>query len=366
MITIKFADIVKYQKKSKIKASSGKDIGQYPFFTSSNTLSKYIDEFIFDGEYLIFGTGGSASLNYYNGKFSTSTDNFIVEVDDNINTKYLYYFFKNNMYLIENGFHGAGLKHLSKKYLDNLDIPIPEKSVQDLIVRLQDLIINQLNNYYENLEKLKKLRMSTFDSFIKSCADVKEIPLKECSNFIDYRGGTPKVQTTGNIRMINAKSVGDGFFKYINEFVTEELFNEWMHRGFAYSGDILFVTEGATFGNTCLIPNDIGKFALGQRVITIQGKENILNNDYLFCYMLSPMFKNSINYYMTGGTAKGIRSKDLEKILIPIPSYSKQKELSKFLQLMQSLVSNINTNMLQLEELGKSLFNKVLKEDSKC
>ena len=29
----------------------------------------------------------------------------------------------------------------------------------------------------------------------------------------------------------------------LNEFVTEETYDAWMHRGFGYPGDILFVTE---------------------------------------------------------------------------------------------------------------------------
>lgn len=32
--------------------------------------------------------------------------------------------------------------------------------------------------------------------------------------------------------MVNAKSVGKGFFKYVDEFVTEETYDAWMHRGF--------------------------------------------------------------------------------------------------------------------------------------
>lgn len=361
----KFSDIVKYQKKSKIKASAGKDKGLYPFFTSSNTLSKYIDEYTNDGEYLIFGTGGSASVNYYNGKFATSTDNFIVEVTKDVNAKYIYYYLKNNINIIERGFHGAGLKHLSKRYLDDIDIPVPEKKIQNLIVSIQDSISNQLSQYELNIKYLKDLRISKFNSFLNNCEKVEEMSLKQCADFIDYRGGTPKVQPVGDIRMINAKSVGDGYFKYINEFVTEELYNDWMHRGFAYPGDILFVTEGATFGYSCMIPDNIGKFALGQRVITIQGKKDVLCNEFLFCYMLSLMFKESINYYMTGGTAKGIRSKDLEKILIPIPEYNKQKEFSKFLHTIQSLLNNIEQNMVELNKLNKSIFNKVLEEDSK-
>ncbi len=47
-----------------------------------------------------------------------------------------------------------------------------------------------------------------------------------------------------------------------------------MKRGFPVAGDVLFVTEGHTFGNVCRIPKDLKKFAMGQRIITIQEIKN--------------------------------------------------------------------------------------------
>ena len=178
------------------------------------------------------------------------------------------------------------------------------------------------------------------------------MPLSKCTSFIDYRGHTPKVDEVGSIRMVNAKSVGKGYFKYINEFITEDLYNVWMHRGFAHPGDILFVTEGHTFGNSCLVPDDLIKFALGQRVITIQGNENIINNKYLCSYMQTKNFYNKINMYKTGGTAQGIRSKDLLKIEVPVPPIELQ---NKFAMIVEQIDKQkfVNANLLQL--LGKNL-----------
>lgn len=360
MNKIKFKDIFNYQKKSKIKAGEGKNLGKYPFFTSSNILNKYVDEYLYDGEFLIFGTGGSASINYYNGKFSTSSDNFIVGSNNDVNCKYIYYYLKNNLHILENGFKGAGLKHLSKEYLDNIIIPIPNKELQDKIVNLEDNLEQQEKILNLANCEIEKLICSKFQSIFEDLSSYENLSLSDCSNFIDYRGHTPKVSSTGEIRMINAKSVGDGYFKYIAEFIDEELYTSWMHRGFAYPGDILFVTEGATFGNVCLIPNDLNKFALGQRVITIQGKNNIINNNYLYNYMKTKKFKNAIEFYKTGGTAKGIRSKDLLKIMIPIPPYNLQQEFSKFYLNVMKIQENIHNNLDELNKMKKSIIKNMI------
>ena len=180
-------------------------------------------------------------------------------------------------------------------------------------------------------------QLRTFDDLIKA-RFVEMFDLDSCkwgtfgedTDFVDYRGHTPELSDNGTIRMINAKSVGKGFFKYVDEYVTEEVYDSWMHRGFGYPGDILFVTEGHTFGNTCLVPKELVKFALGQRVITIKAHENILTNTFLCAYMQMNRFRKDINVYRTGGTAQGIRSKDLVKVRLPLAPIENQRQFSFF------------------------------------
>lgn len=356
MEKVKLGDIFEYMPKSKIKAGEGKKQGKYKFFTSSNLQDKYIDKWVYNGEYLIFGTGGKASINYCNEKFSTSTDNFVVKVKKEINAKLIYLYFKNDMQKLEKGFKGASIKHISKDYINQLTIPIYDFKFQEKIVKQLDKvqeIIDLRKKQIEELDELIKSKLAEMFDWHK----YKEKKLAEVSNFIDYRGHTPQVSRNGGIRMINAKSVGKGFFKYIDEFVTEELYNEWMHRGFAYSGDVLFVTEGHTFGNTCLIPNDLTRFALGQRVITIQGNKD-LNNTYLCYYMQLDEFKNKINMYKTGGTAQGIRSKDLLKITIPIPPIELQNQFAEFVKQNDKQKYILEKSLKETEDLQKSLMNK--------
>ena len=126
----RFDKLLKFLPKSKIKAGNGQNIGKYPFFTSSATLSKFIDTFNYEDESLIFGSGGNASIHYCNQKFATSTDCFVVNKDsEDIDVKYVYYYLKSNIKILEDGFKGAGLKHISKKYISEIKIPL--LSLQD-------------------------------------------------------------------------------------------------------------------------------------------------------------------------------------------------------------------------------------------
>ena len=120
MQKIKFEKLFNFEKKSKIKAGDGFKLGegQYPFYTSSNVLTKSIDEYLFENESLIFGTGGLASIHFCNEKFAVSTDCFVTQAknDKETFTKFVYYYLRGNMYLLENGFNSQ----IKNGFIDDL------------------------------------------------------------------------------------------------------------------------------------------------------------------------------------------------------------------------------------------------------
>lgn len=169
----RFGELLKFLPKSKIKAGDGNERGKHPFYTSSATLSKYIDTFDYDSESLIFGSGGNASIHYCNEKFATSTDCFVVNKDsENIDVKYVYYYLKSNMKILENGFKGAGLKHISKKYISEIKIPLLPLSDQQKIAQQLSQIVELISKREKSIKLLDKLITNTFlDMFEKILID---------------------------------------------------------------------------------------------------------------------------------------------------------------------------------------------------
>ena len=157
--------------KSKIKAGEGKDEGTYPFFTSSDIKVKRIDNYLFDDELVILGTGGMPSCNYYNGKFSVSTDNFVLKTNGKIKPKYLYYFLRReNLAILAAGFRGTGLKHISKEYAGNIDIPYSSLEKQNEIISVGDTLISLIKECEHELLDLDELIKSRFKSQeVNSC-----------------------------------------------------------------------------------------------------------------------------------------------------------------------------------------------------
>ena len=149
--------------KSKIKAGEGIEYGKYPFYTSSDIKISSLDSYEYDDEAVILGTGGKASCNYVKGKFSFSTDNYVLKTNGKVETKFLYYFLrKNNLSILQNGFHGAGLQHIGKEYILNIKLPLFDKEKQNLIINNLDSINKLILNQQKQLNLLDELIKSRF------------------------------------------------------------------------------------------------------------------------------------------------------------------------------------------------------------
>ena len=141
-----------------------------------------------------------------------------------VSERYLYYVLKN-----------------CKSYSTGTSIPqltvpdIKKKSFELCNIHEQEEIADRLDKANEIIQ-LRKKELQLLEDLIKArfveMFDLSKCAYKslgECTDFVDYRGHTPELSEEGTIRMINAKSVGKGFFKYVDEFITEKTYDSWMH-----------------------------------------------------------------------------------------------------------------------------------------
>lgn len=164
----KLNNIIKYLPKSKRQASFGNENGNYPFYTSSNILSKYCNEADYNEECLIIGTGGLANIKIANN-FSCSTDNFIIKSEYN---KYIYYYLSTNINILNDLFHGSTIKHLSKSDLDNIELPLPSLEIQNKLIQECEYYDNQINIL--NQENLKLESNNIIDIILASLNNTDE------------------------------------------------------------------------------------------------------------------------------------------------------------------------------------------------
>lgn len=136
--------------------------------------------------------------------------------------------------------------------------------------------------------------------------------------FLDYRGKTPK-KTESGIPLVTAKIVKGGRILEPNEFIAEENYDKWMRRGLPNYGDVVMTME-APLGEVGQILTK-EKIALAQRIITLRGKEEMLNNTFLKYRIQSRQMQNRLKTHATGTTVRGIKSSVLKKLKIELPPF---------------------------------------------
>ena len=176
---------------------------------------------------------------------------------------------------------------------------------------------------------------------------------------IDYRGKTPKKSELG-IPTLSAKTVRNNFIDYNNcYYISEEEYKRFMVRGFPKVGDILLTTE-APLGMTAKL--DRADVALAQRLLTLRGKSDILDNNYLLYFLQSPKGQHLLKSHETGTTVTGIKQAVFRKLEISVPPITVQKQIAAILS---SIDEKITTNTKideNLEQQAQALSDKWVAE----
>lgn len=169
---------------------------------------------------------------------------------------------------------------------------------------------------------------------------------------IDYRGKTPK-KTSSGVPLITAKIIKNGRIETPTEFISVDDYDSWMVRGFPKVGDVVLTTE-APLGEVAQLDN--ANIALAQRVVTLRGKSDVLDNTYLKYYFLSNVGQQRLKARETGTTVTGIKQSELREVIVDVPPYEVQVGITKVLKSLDDKIEcnrRINEN---LEQQAQALF----------
>ena len=181
----------------------------------------------------------------------------------------------------------------------------------------------------------------------------KTLPLEDCmAAIIDYRGKSPN-KTTSGVPLVTAKIVKGGRIEKPEEFISEADFDEWMRRGMPKPGDIVMTTE-APLGEVAQL--DGRKVALAQRVITLRGKSDVLDNTYLKFLLQSTPVQEELRSRGTGTTVVGIRQSELRKVSLTLPPLAEQKAIAAVLGVLDDKIELNRRMNATLEAMARALF----------
>lgn len=172
---------------------------------------------------------------------------------------------------------------------------------------------------------------------------------------IDYRGKTPKKSDSG-IPTLSAKSVKNNNIDYsLCYYISPDEYKRFMVRGFPKAGDVLLTTEAPMGMVARLDRDDVG---IAQRLLTLRGKQDVLDNEYLLYFLQSPIGQSLLKARETGTTVTGIKQAEFRKIQIDIPEIHVQKKIGGILRTLDQKIEISNKINENLEQQAVAVFNK--------
>ena len=362
-MSMRINDICTYAPKSGIKAGEATKDGQYMFFTSSEDESKRYTDFQYDGEGIIMGTGGNATLHYYHGKYAVSTDCIVLKPDERVRCKYLYYFFLANMPILEAGFKGAGLKHTNKKYIGNITIPeIHPLDEQDRIIEVLDMvfgIINARNLEIAALDDLIKTRFiemfgdetNPYNWPVVNVEEVSDVSvgvvIKPAQYYTDAEHGVKAFRSL-NIGPMTIKDSDWVYFSYEG--------NDKNAKSQLKENDLLIVRSGAP-GTACVVPKQYEGCNAIDIIIARPNTERI-NPYYLCTYTNMPHGKRQIEEGTGGAAQQHFNVGKYNKLRLMIPPMERQNEFVDFVAQVDKSKASVQKALDEAQLLFDSLMQQ--------
>ena len=340
---VRLGDVCEFKAKSKRKASEGKKEGEYNFYTSSDKVQK-CDEADYKDECLIIGSGGVANIKL-DKEFSCSADNFIVKANHN---KYIYYILSGKMELLIDGFTGSVLKHLSKEYLVNLQIPIPKS--EQKIIEWVDKISKPYDEKNSKQNKIKELE-EYVQNKIKDITENKECDEVELGGVCELKDGydfyrdemDDRKQYIENENLPLLKIGCDDISDYIK-------INKKYDKYIVNKGDIVIGTKG-TCGKIRMI--NINKAYHKHGLLKII--ESKINKNYLYYYLLLLLDDVTIERMSNKSVLCNMKKEKLLKMKLLIP---KNKQHIKDLEPIFEEIEKLQGEVKEAE----TLYNNLIKE----
>ena len=322
-------EIIRIQNLTK----TSKEINYY----SGTIDKKYIVE---DGDILI-SWSGTLGVFQWCGKSAVLNQHIFKVVFDKMDIDKSYF-----KYVVEKGLqdaikhtHGSTMKHLTKKYFDNIMVSYTNLREQQRIASELDLLSKLILRRQEQLEEFNILVKSRFNEMFGDPVlnemgwekhRLSKLTLKIGSGATP-RGGRESYVNEG-IALIRSMNVYDGKFMFKDLAYLTNIQAEKLNNVIVESDDVLLNITGASVSRCCIVPQNILPARVNQHVSIIRCKKHLLSPIFLNQLLITSEFKSLLLKIgeSSGATRQAITKNQIEELYIPLPPLSLQNEFADF------------------------------------
>jgi type I restriction-modification system DNA methylase subunit len=369
--------------------------GKYNFYNCSINESLKANEYDYENYGMIINAiNGSGKCNiYYSCKYSITSNNItFTSINENAySNKYIYYYLKLNIHVLEAKFVGSNQKKITKQELSNINLPIPPMKQQTAIVELLDTLTKNgldlvaFTKYYEGHNIFNILLKNNFTAFNK-LVSAYEIDLKlnemielqktrqqqelyyvsettknvktlgEVCNF--WIGGTPSRNVkayyeNGTNLWVSVRELNGGYIYDSTEKITDDAVQNSSVK-LCPVNTVLFSFK-LSIGKTAIVGKPL---YTNEAIAGINAKNSsILKNKFIYHYLSGTDFSKCGRGAIGGGS---LNKKTLAEINLPVPTPEIQQQIITFCEQIQSRIDQIEADKLQNKESVISFLTALL------
>lgn len=345
-------------KKRKPITKSARTNGEYPYY-GANGIQDYVDNYIFDGTYVLVGEDGSVItkrgtpvVTWATGKIWVNNHAHIIEELDGVSLRYLYHFLQTVD--VTPLIHG-NIPKLTGKDFKNIPIPVPPLPIQEEIVRILDSFTSLTAELQTKLQAELQARQKqyeyyrdqllTFDVHGGRTSEAQWKTLLEVCESIADGDHMPPPKSEFGVPFITISNITNQQKIDFNNtmYVPEDYYDFLPSKRKPQLGDILYTVVGS-YGIPVCVENE-KKFVFQRHIAILRPDQKLIKPKYLYHTMQTTFFRNQAEKAAKGAAQKTISLSSLGKMKLLLPPLSVQEKIVKVLDNFDAICSDLNIGL---------------------
>lgn len=281
-----------------------------------------------------------------------------IRAKNNLCSKFLFYILRFKEESIKGG-GGSVFDSISRKQIEEIQIPLPPLSIQEEIVE-------EIEGYRKIIDGARMV-VDNYKPHIDIDRDwptnnIEELTITVTKGSSPNWQGIKYVNKDDGILFITSENVQKGFLSLDNPKYVEKKFNEIEKRSILKKGDVITNIVGASIGRTALFNLNV-KANINQAVCIMRPDPNKLLSEYLMLLLNTDIILKKIMISRVENARANINMGTLKKIKIPVPKLSIQREIIGKINSELDLVKGSKKLIEIYEQKIKDRIGKVWGED---
>lgn len=258
---------------------------------------------------------------------------------------------------------GVAQLNISLKDINELEIPLPEKSKQIECASLLEKIsgiVTARQKQLQNLDELVKARfVEMFGSPVSNPLSWRKRTLKEvCIKLNDGTHFSPESYEAGQYKYITAKNIKLSGFDFSNiTYVPEEVHRPIYERCNPEMGDVLYIKDGATTG-IAMVNTLKEEFTLLSSVALLKQDRLVINGHFLAALLNNEDMYIDIRNNMGGAAITRLTIAKLNAIKVIVPPIEIQNKFAAFVEQVDKSKVAVQKALDEAQLLFDSLMQK--------